>query len=43
MYDVIVVGGASAGLTSAMYTSRQGLKTVVITKDREDKHYLQMT
>ena len=33
MYDVIVVGGASAGLTSAMYASRQGLKTVVITKD----------
>jgi thioredoxin reductase (NADPH) len=33
MYDVIVVGGASAGLTAAMYTSRQGLKTLVITKD----------
>jgi thioredoxin reductase (NADPH) len=33
MYDVIVVGGASAGLTAAMYASRQGLKTVVITKD----------
>src|ERR671919_1540541 len=33
MYDVVVVGGASAGLTAAMYASRQGLKTVVITKD----------
>jgi thioredoxin reductase len=33
MYDVIVVGGASAGLTAAMYASRQGLKTLVITKD----------
>jgi thioredoxin reductase (NADPH) len=33
MYDVIVVGGASAGLTAAMYASRQGLKTAVITKD----------
>ncbi|MBD0361064.1 MAG: FAD-dependent oxidoreductase, partial [Nitrososphaeraceae archaeon] len=33
MYHVIVIGGASAGLTAAMYTSRQGLKTLVITKD----------
>jgi len=32
-YDVIVVGGASAGLTAAMYASRQGLTTLVITKD----------
>ena len=32
-YDVIVVGGASAGLTAALYTSRQGLNTLVITKD----------
>ncbi len=33
MHDVIVVGGASAGLVAALYTSRQGLKTLVITKD----------
>lgn len=33
MYDVVVIGGASAGLTAAMYTSRQGLKTLIITKD----------
>lgn len=33
MYDVIIVGGAAAGLTAALYTSRQGLKTLVITKD----------
>jgi thioredoxin reductase (NADPH) len=33
LYDIIIIGGASAGLTSAMYTSRQGLKTLVITKD----------
>jgi thioredoxin reductase (NADPH) len=32
-YDVVIVGGASAGLTAAMYASRQGLKTLVITKD----------
>ena len=33
MHDIIVVGGASAGLSAALYTSRQGLKTLVITKD----------
>lgn len=33
LYDVLVVGGASAGLTAAMYATRQGLKTLVITKD----------
>ena len=32
-YDVIIVGGAAAGLTAALYTSRQSLKTLVITKD----------
>jgi thioredoxin reductase (NADPH) len=32
-YDVVIVGGASAGLTAAMYASRQALKTIVITKD----------
>ena len=32
-YDIVIVGGASAGLTAAMYASRQGLKTLVITKD----------
>lgn len=32
-YDVIVVGGAAAGLTSALYASRQGLKTLIITRD----------
>ncbi len=33
LYDVIVIGGASAGLTAALYTSRQGLKTIILTKD----------
>ncbi|MCL5665877.1 MAG: FAD-dependent oxidoreductase [Candidatus Thermoplasmatota archaeon] len=32
-FDVIIVGGASAGLSAALYTSRQGLSTLVITKD----------
>lgn len=33
IYDVIVVGGASASLTAAIYSSRLKLKTLVITKD----------
>lgn len=32
-YDVIIVGGASAGLSAAIYASRQELRTLVITKD----------
>jgi len=31
--DIIIIGGASAGLSTALYASRQGLKTVLITKD----------
>lgn len=33
MYDAIIIGGASAGLTAALYASRQGMKTLLITKD----------
>jgi thioredoxin reductase (NADPH) len=33
MHDVIIIGGASAGLAASVYASRQGLKTLVITKD----------
>jgi len=33
LYDVIIVGGASAGLSAAIYAGRQGLKTLLVTKD----------
>lgn len=33
LYDVVIIGGASAGLTAAIYTSRRALKTLVLTKD----------
>lgn len=33
IYDVIIIGGASAGLTAAIYASRRALKTLVLTKD----------
>lgn len=33
LYDVIIVGGSAAGLTAALYSARQNLKTLVITKD----------
>lgn len=32
-YDVVIVGGAAAGLTAAMYTARRALKTMVISTD----------
>ena len=33
VYDIIIVGGGAAGLTAALYATRQGLKTLVVTKD----------
>lgn len=31
-YDVVIIGGGVAGLTSALYTGREGLETLVIEK-----------
>ncbi len=33
IYDVVIIGGASAGLTAAIYASRRAMKTLVLTKD----------
>ena len=32
-YDVLIIGGASAGLSAATYAARRAMKTLVITKD----------
>ncbi|MEM4726471.1 MAG: FAD-binding protein, partial [Nitrososphaerales archaeon] len=33
IYDVAVVGGGSAGLSAAIFTSRLGLSTIIITRE----------
>jgi thioredoxin reductase (NADPH) len=33
LYEVVIIGGAAAGLTAAIYAARQGLRTLVVTKD----------
>jgi thioredoxin-disulfide reductase len=33
VYDVIIIGGASAGLTAGIFTTRRTLKTLLLTKD----------
>lgn len=32
-YDVIIVGGACAGLSAGLYTARRALKTLILSKD----------
>ncbi|HUS78380.1 MAG TPA: FAD-dependent oxidoreductase [Patescibacteria group bacterium] len=32
LYDVIIIGGGPAGLTASIYTSRQGLRTLIIER-----------
>lgn len=33
MYDVIIIGGGPAGMTAGIYSSRRGLKTLIISSD----------
>jgi len=32
-YDLLIIGGAAAGLTAGLYAARRALKTLVISKD----------
>ena len=32
MYDVIIIGAGPAGLTAGIYTSRRGMKSLIISK-----------
>lgn len=33
LYDTIIVGGGAAGLTTAIYTSRDGMKTLILERE----------
>ncbi|HOU12549.1 MAG TPA: FAD-dependent oxidoreductase [Anaerolineae bacterium] len=33
LYDVVIIGGGAAGLTTAIYTSRDGLKTLILERE----------
>ena len=32
-YDVVIIGGATAGMTAAIYSARKKLKTIILTKE----------
>ena len=32
-YDLIIIGGGPAGMTAGIYSARQKMKTLVITKE----------
>ena len=39
MHDIVIIGGGAAGLTSAIYALRAGMKTVVLPeKNMKDLH-----
>ena len=33
IYDLIIIGGGPAGITAGIYSARQGIKTILITKE----------
>jgi thioredoxin reductase (NADPH) len=33
MYDVVIIGGGPAGMTAAIYASRRGMKTLILSSD----------
>jgi len=33
IYDVVIVGGAAAGMTAAIYSTRRAMKTLIVTQD----------
>ena len=45
LYDVIIIGAGPAGLTAAIYASRRGMKTLILSKGLSDQvseaHYIE--
>ena len=33
IYDVIIIGGGASGMTTAIYSARAGLKTLIIERE----------
>lgn len=38
-YDVVVIGSGIAGMTSAIYLKRAGLKTLIIENNAPEEYY----